>query len=109
MIDFIVNNSAEIFGVIAAVHVIALFVVNLTPTPVDNLVVEKVYRVIELIGGVVTSKAKEPTPAQTVNSVTLVEKVADAASSAAQRVNTAAVIAGAAATTIAKTVLPARK
>ena len=44
-------------GVIAA-HALALFIVNLTPTPKDNQVVTRVYKVVEWLAGV-TSKAKE--------------------------------------------------
>lgn len=45
-------------GILAA-HGLALFIVNLTPTPRDNEVVGKVYKVVEYVAGVATRRAKE--------------------------------------------------
>lgn len=45
-------------GILAA-HALALFVVNLTPTPKDDEFVGKLYKFLEGLAGVVTSKAKE--------------------------------------------------
>lgn len=45
-------------GVLAA-HALAVFIVNLTPTPKDDRVVRKVYKVIEWVAGIVTTKSKE--------------------------------------------------
>jgi hypothetical protein len=45
-------------GLLAA-HGLALFIVNMTPTPVDNAVLRKVYTVIEWIAGIVTDEVKE--------------------------------------------------
>lgn len=64
MIEFITGNWAEIVAVLGATHALAAAVVNLTPTPKDNEVLEKVYRVVETIGGVVTDLAKQYTPDQ---------------------------------------------
>lgn len=45
-------------GLVAA-HALAIFVVNLTPTPRDNAVVRRVYKAVEWLAGVVSKKAKE--------------------------------------------------
>lgn len=45
-------------GVLAA-HGLAIFIVNLTPTPKDNTWVRRVYTVIEKIAGIVSGKSKE--------------------------------------------------
>lgn len=45
-------------GVLAA-HTLAVFVVNLTPTPKDDEILAKVYGVIEWLAGLITPKAKE--------------------------------------------------
>jgi hypothetical protein len=45
-------------GLLAA-HGLALFVVNLTPTPADDEALGKVYRVIEWVAGIVSPKSKE--------------------------------------------------
>lgn len=44
---------------LSAAHALALFVVNLTPTPKDDTLVAKVYRVVEWVAGIVSSKTKE--------------------------------------------------
>ncbi len=48
-----------VMGAVAA-HSLALFIVNLTPTPRDNRVYNRVYRVVEWAAGIVDSRAKEP-------------------------------------------------
>jgi hypothetical protein len=45
-------------GLLAA-HALAVFVVNLTPTPKDNEWVARIYRGLEWLGGIVTKKVKE--------------------------------------------------
>lgn len=40
-------------------HALAVAIVNLTPTPADDAAVKKVYSYIELLAGLVTSKAKQ--------------------------------------------------
>lgn len=59
MIDFVTNHWVEILAIVGGVKIVASTIVNLTPTPKDNEVFEKVYRVIELIAGIWTSKAKQ--------------------------------------------------
>ena len=45
-------------GLLAA-HTLALFIVNLTPTPKDDAVVAKAYKVLEWLAGFVTTKSKD--------------------------------------------------
>lgn len=52
---------ATIITGLATSSALATFVVNLTPTPKDNNIVAKFYRVIEILAGVITPKAKEKT------------------------------------------------
>lgn len=49
--------STVLAGLLAA-HALAQFVVNLTPTPKDDRIVRKVYKVVEWVAGV-TDRAKE--------------------------------------------------
>jgi hypothetical protein len=59
IIAFIVTNGPEILGVLFAVHAAALAIVNLTPTPKDNDVVAKYYRILEILAGIVTRLSKD--------------------------------------------------
>ncbi len=59
MLNHLTQNWTELVGVAAAVHVIALAIVNLTPTPKDNAVYGKVYKAIELLAGIVTKLVKK--------------------------------------------------
>lgn len=59
MINHLADNWAEIAGVLAAVHVLALAIVNVTPTPKDDELYGKLYKVIEVIAGIVTKLAKK--------------------------------------------------
>lgn len=58
-INWIVENWGTIALWLAVSHIVALVVVNLTPTPKDDEVVGKVYRGLELLAGLFTSKAKQ--------------------------------------------------
>lgn len=58
MIQFIFDNLSAIFGVILATQLAATAVVNLTPTPSDDIAVGKFYRVVEIIAGIWSSQAK---------------------------------------------------
>lgn len=49
---------SAIFAVLFAAHALAVAIVNLTPTPKDDVVVAKVYKVIEVFAGLLTKKAK---------------------------------------------------
>lgn len=59
------EKLADYVALAVAIHGLALVVVNLTPTPKDNEALDtftrilvKVYRAIEILAGIVTSKAK---------------------------------------------------
>ena len=54
--EYLQENWVE---VLLALHVVALAVVNLTPTPKDNQFISKTYRWIELVAGLATKKSKE--------------------------------------------------
>jgi hypothetical protein len=56
---FIATNGPEILGVLFAIHAAALAIVNLTPTPKDNNVVSKFYRILEIAAGVITRLSKD--------------------------------------------------
>lgn len=57
--DYLMNNWSEIVGIAGALHLLALAIVNLTPTPKDDEVYAKAYKVIEKLAGVVTKMAKK--------------------------------------------------
>lgn len=59
MINHLTENWAEIAGILAALHVLALAIVNATPTPKDDELYAKVYRIIEIVAGIVTRAAKK--------------------------------------------------
>jgi hypothetical protein len=54
----ILTHSQDLLTVLFAVHALALAIVNLTPTPKDNAVVAKYYRVLEILAGVITRLVK---------------------------------------------------
>lgn len=56
--DQIINHAEGLIQVLFAVHIIALFFVNLTPTPKDNEAVYKYYRLVEMLAGIVSRLAK---------------------------------------------------
>jgi len=51
-------HGAELLALGAALHAVALIIVNLTPTPNDNRIYGKFYKIIEIIAGIVTKLAK---------------------------------------------------
>jgi hypothetical protein len=59
MVEFITQNWADIVAVAGALHLLALAIVNITPSKRDNLIYNKVYKVIEVIAGLVTKTAKK--------------------------------------------------
>jgi hypothetical protein len=59
MINHLTENWTEIVGVLAALHMLALAIVNVTPTPKDDELYGKLYKVIEVIAGIVTKLAKK--------------------------------------------------
>ena len=59
MIHYLSENWAEIAGILAAVHVLALAVVNATPTPRDDELYGKLYKVVEVLAGIISKTAKK--------------------------------------------------
>lgn len=51
--EFITQYWDTVVAGLLAAHALALFIVNITPTPVDNVIVEKLYRFIEIAAGIV--------------------------------------------------------
>ena len=58
--DWLTQNMNAIVAILLALHGLAVVIVNLTPTPADDKVLGKVYKLIELIGGLWTKRAKDP-------------------------------------------------
>lgn len=58
-IQYIIENHADLIAALFAIHAAATVIVNLTPTPADDKVVAKYYRVIEILAGIVTKIAKK--------------------------------------------------
>jgi hypothetical protein len=59
MLQYLLNNWAEVAGIAAALHILALAIVNLTPTPKDDEIYGKFYKVIEMIAGIISKTAKK--------------------------------------------------
>ena len=59
MLQYLLNNWAEVAGIVGALHILALAIVNVTPTPKDNEIYGKVYKVIEMIAGIISKTAKK--------------------------------------------------
>jgi len=59
MLQYLLNNWAEVAGIAGALHLLALAIVNLTPTPKDDEIYGKFYKVIEMIAGIVSKTAKK--------------------------------------------------
>ena len=59
MLEYLLNNWAEVAGIAGALHILALAIVNMTPTPKDDEIYGKVYKVIEMIAGIVSKTAKK--------------------------------------------------
>lgn len=56
---WVLENPNTVFTILLALHALAVTIVNLTPTPLDNLWVGKAYKVIEAMAGVLSATAKE--------------------------------------------------
>jgi hypothetical protein len=56
---FLVAHWVDIVAIGAALHALALVIVNTTPTPKDNELYGKFYKVVEVIAGIVTKIAKK--------------------------------------------------
>jgi len=59
MLEYLLNNWAEVAGIAGALHILALAIVNMTHTPKDDEIYGKVYKVIEMIAGIVSKTAKK--------------------------------------------------
>jgi len=59
MLQYLLNNWAEVAGIAGALHILALAIVNLTPTPKDDEIYGKLYKVVEMIAGIVSKTAKK--------------------------------------------------
>lgn len=58
MVAWVIQNWELVFGVILGAHGLASAIVALTPTPKDDEIVGKVYKVIEKVA-LVVGKAKD--------------------------------------------------
>lgn len=52
------EGDVDLSTIALVVHTAALAVVNLTSTPKDNLFLNRVYRLLEVVAGLVTRTAK---------------------------------------------------
>lgn len=57
--NWIVENWEGVVATLVALHALAIAVVNLTPTPKDDEILGKVYRVVEVVAGLFTKQSKE--------------------------------------------------
>jgi len=57
--SFITENLDAFLTFLAALHGLALAIVNLTPTPKDNAIIAKIYKVVEILAGILTARAKD--------------------------------------------------
>lgn len=54
----IIDHAQQLIAILFAVHALAVLIVNVTPTPKDDAVVSKFYKIIEVLAGIVTKLAK---------------------------------------------------
>ena len=55
--DFLEHAKTAV-EILLSAHATALMIVNLTPTPKDDEAVAKVYRMIEILAGLLTNRVK---------------------------------------------------
>lgn len=53
------QNHTNLFTALFAVHAAAVVIVNMTPTPKDDEIVGKAYKVLEMAAGIFTKIAKK--------------------------------------------------
>ena len=58
MISYIIENKEQLFGIVTTIIAAASAIAALTPTPADDTLVGKAYKVIEWLG-LVVFKAKD--------------------------------------------------
>jgi len=49
----------KVLAIFLALHGLAIAIVNLTPTPKDDEFLKKIYKPIEMLAGIISSKAKQ--------------------------------------------------
>lgn len=54
----ITDHAQQLLAILFAIHALAVLIVNLTPTPKDDAVVAKFYKIIEILAGIITKVAK---------------------------------------------------
>jgi len=59
IMSFLLENWSSIVGIAGAAHLLALAIVNMTPTPKDDEIYAIFYKIIEMIAGIVTKVAKK--------------------------------------------------
>lgn len=59
-LNWVVENYETIGIALAMCHGFAVAVVNLTPTPADDILLGKLYRIVEAFAGILTETAKQP-------------------------------------------------
>lgn len=59
LIAFVIAHWVDIVAVGAALHALALVIVNLTPSKTDDEIYNKLYKVVELVAGIITKTAKK--------------------------------------------------
>lgn len=57
--DALIAHIEKLLLILLAAHALAVAIVNLTPTPKDDEYVAKIYRVIEILAGLVTKLSKK--------------------------------------------------
>jgi hypothetical protein len=57
--DHFITNIQDLLVILLATHAVAIAIVNLTPTPKDDETVAKVYKLIEILAGIITKLAKK--------------------------------------------------
>jgi len=53
-----IDHAQQLMTILLAAHALAVVIVNITPTPKDDIFVAKVYKVIEVLAGIITKLAK---------------------------------------------------
>lgn len=59
MFSWMMENHTNVFSALMAVHAAAVVIVNMTPTPKDDEIVGKAYKLIEMAAGIFTKIAKK--------------------------------------------------
>jgi hypothetical protein len=57
--SWLIQNHTNLFSALFAIHAAAVVIVNMTPTPKDDEIVGKAYKLIEMAAGIFTKIAKK--------------------------------------------------